>query len=85
MLLWNKKKSRNEVMLVVPSFVDAYTALLRPPHTLPSLWVRLIGVRDLKSVIVDNDNGWNRDHQEPKVSLARGKATLERLVEWFLN
>ena len=70
-------------MLVVPSFVDAYTALLRPPHTLPSFWLRLIGVRDLKSVIVDN--GWNRDRQEPKVSLARGNATLERLVEWFLN
>jgi FMN-dependent NADH-azoreductase len=50
---------------------------------LPSFWLRLIGVRDLKSVIVDN--GWNRDRQEPKVSLARGKATLERLVEWFLN
>ena len=49
-------------MLVVPSFVDAYTALLRPPHTLPSFWLRLIGVRDLKSVIVDN--GWNRDRQE---------------------
>ena len=44
---------------------------------------RLIGVRDLKSVIVDN--GWNRDRQEPKVSLARGKAILERLAEWFLN
>jgi hypothetical protein len=23
--------------------------------------------------------------RKPKVSLARGKATLERLVEWFLN
>jgi FMN-dependent NADH-azoreductase len=46
-------------------------------------WLRLIGVRDLRSVIVDN--AWNRDRQESEVSLAKGKATLERLVEWFLN
>jgi FMN-dependent NADH-azoreductase len=84
MLLSTKQKSRNEVTLVVPSFVDVNI----PPsfdHDTPCLvfGLRLIGVRDLKSVIVDN--GWNRDRQEPKVSLARGKATLERLVEWFLN
>src|SRR6202161_2688170 len=46
-------------------------------------WLRLVGVRDLRSVIVDN--AWNRDRQESEVSLAKGKATLERLVEWFLT
>ena len=54
-------------------------------HQAPYLdfWLRLIGVRDFRSVIVDN--AWNRDRQESEVSLAKGKATLERLVEWFLN
>ena len=54
-------------------------------HQAPYLdfWLRLVGVRDLRSVIVDN--AWNRDRQESEVSLAKGKATLERLVEWFLN
>jgi FMN-dependent NADH-azoreductase len=53
-------------------------------HQAPYLdfWLRLIGVRDLRSVIVDN--AWNRDRQESEVSLAKGKATLERLVQWFL-
>ena len=46
-------------------------------------WLQLVGVRDLRSVIVDN--AWNRDRQESEVSLAKGKATLEQLVEWFLN
>jgi hypothetical protein len=31
------------------------------------------------------DNAWNRDRQESEVSIANGKATLERLVEWFLT
>jgi FMN-dependent NADH-azoreductase len=54
-------------------------------HQAPYLdfWLRLIGVRDLRSVIVDN--AWNRDRQESEVSLAKGRAALERLVEWFLN
>jgi FMN-dependent NADH-azoreductase len=46
-------------------------------------WLQLVGVRDLRSVIVDN--AWNRDRQESEVSLAKGKAALGRLVEWFLN
>jgi FMN-dependent NADH-azoreductase len=46
-------------------------------------WLRLVGVRDLRSVIVDN--AWNRDRQESEASLAKGKATLEQLVEWFLS
>ena len=54
-------------------------------HQAPYLdfWLRLIGVRELRSVIVDN--AWNRDRQESEVSLAKGRATLEQLVEWFLN
>jgi FMN-dependent NADH-azoreductase len=46
-------------------------------------WLQLVGVQDLRSVIVDN--AWNRDRQESEVSLAKGKSTLEGLVEWFLN
>jgi FMN-dependent NADH-azoreductase len=46
-------------------------------------WLRLVGVRDLRSVIVDN--AWNRDRHESEVSLMEGKATLEKLVEWFLD
>ena len=46
-------------------------------------WLQLVGVRGLRSVIVDN--AWNRDRRESEVSLAKGKATLEQLVEWFLN
>src|ERR1700688_2131281 len=46
-------------------------------------WLRLMGVRDLRSVIVDN--AWNQNRQESEVSLAKRKAALERLVEWFLN
>jgi FMN-dependent NADH-azoreductase len=46
-------------------------------------WLQLIGVRNLRSVIVDN--AWNRDHHESEVSLAKGKATLEGLVDWFLT
>ena len=46
-------------------------------------WLRLVGVRDLRSVVVDN--AWNRDRRESEASLAEGKATLERLVEWFID
>ena len=46
-------------------------------------WLRLVGVRDLRSVIVDNP--WNRDRQESEVRLANGKAALKRLVDWFLT
>jgi FMN-dependent NADH-azoreductase len=54
-------------------------------HQAPYLdfWLRFIGVRDLRSVIVDN--AWNRDRHESEVSLAKGKATLQGLVEWFLR
>jgi FMN-dependent NADH-azoreductase len=46
-------------------------------------WLQLVGVRELRSVIVDN--AWNRDRKESEVSLAKGKATLEGFVEWFLD
>jgi len=46
-------------------------------------WLQLVGVRDLRGVIVDN--AWNRDRQESELSLARGKASLEQLVDWFLS
>ena len=46
-------------------------------------WLRLVGVRDLRSVIVDN--AWNRDRQQSEASLAKARATLEQLVEWFLT
>jgi hypothetical protein len=31
------------------------------------------------------DNAWNRDRQESEVNLAKGKATLKQLVNWFLG
>src|SRR5207244_5030806 len=46
-------------------------------------WLQLVGVRDLRTVIVDN--AWNLDRQESEVSLANGTATLGRVVEWFLT
>jgi FMN-dependent NADH-azoreductase len=46
-------------------------------------WLQLVGVRHLRSVIVDN--AWNRDRNESEVSLAEGRATMEGLVEWFFN
>src|ERR1700728_2753301 len=46
-------------------------------------WLQLVGVKELRSVIVDN--AWNRDRQESEVSLAKGKAALEQLVGWFLS
>ena len=46
-------------------------------------WLQLVGVQDLRSVIVDN--AWNHDRQQSEVSLAKGEASLVRLVDWFLN
>ena len=61
---------------IPPSRFDHQTTYL-------DFWLQLVGVRDLRTVIVDN--AWNRDRQESEASLANGKATLERMVEWFLN
>ena len=46
-------------------------------------WLQLVGVQDLRSVVVDN--AWNHDRQQSEVSLAKGEAALVRLVDWFLN
>jgi FMN-dependent NADH-azoreductase len=48
-----------------------------------NFWLRLVGVRDLRSVIVDN--AWDRDRQDSELSLAKDKATLKQLVNWFLT
>ena len=46
-------------------------------------WLRLMGVRALRTVIVDN--AWNHDRQESELSVANGKATVTQMVEWFLE
>jgi FMN-dependent NADH-azoreductase len=46
-------------------------------------WLQLVGVRNLRSVIVDN--AWNRDLQESEVSLGKGKAILKQLAKWVVN
>jgi FMN-dependent NADH-azoreductase len=46
-------------------------------------WLQLVGVRDLRSVIVDN--AWNQDRLQSEVSIAKGKADLELLVDWFVD
>jgi FMN-dependent NADH-azoreductase len=46
-------------------------------------WLQLVGVRDLRTVIVDN--AWNQDRRESELSLSKGKATLGQLAGWFLN
>jgi FMN-dependent NADH-azoreductase len=65
-----------EGTLIPPSRFDHQATYL-------DFWLQLVGVRDLRSVIVDN--AWNRDRQESEASLAKGKATLEQLAEWFLH
>jgi FMN-dependent NADH-azoreductase len=64
-----------EASAIPPSLFD---------HQAPYIdfWLRLIGVQDLRSIIVDN--AWNHDARESKRSLADGKAQLIDLVEWFL-
>jgi FMN-dependent NADH-azoreductase len=46
-------------------------------------WFRLMGVRDIRTVTVDN--AWNQDRQQSELSIANGKATVMQLVEWFLE
>jgi FMN-dependent NADH-azoreductase len=46
-------------------------------------WLQLVGVRDLRTVIVDN--AWNHDRRESELSLARGKGDLGQLREWFVR
>jgi FMN-dependent NADH-azoreductase len=44
-------------------------------------WLQLVGVRDLRSVIVDN--AWNRDHKESEVSLAEAKRPWKGSLSGF--
>ncbi len=44
-------------------------------------WLRMIGVREVLSVIVDN--AWNRDDAESAASVAAGKQSVERIVNGF--
>jgi FMN-dependent NADH-azoreductase len=62
-----------EATPIPPSF-DYQTTYL-------DFWLRQVGVRDLRSVIVDN--AWNHDRQQSEASIENGKAALGQLVEWF--
>ena len=44
-------------------------------------WLRLIGVHEVLSVVVDN--AWNQDHAQSEASLAAGKQSVERMVRGF--
>jgi FMN-dependent NADH-azoreductase len=44
-------------------------------------WLRMIGVREVRSVVVDN--AWNRDDAESASSLAAAKQSVERIVSGF--
>jgi FMN-dependent NADH-azoreductase len=44
-------------------------------------WLRMIGVREVRSVIVDN--AWNQDDAQSAASLAAGKQSVERIVRGF--
>jgi FMN-dependent NADH-azoreductase len=65
-----------EGTLIPPSRFDHQATYL-------DFWLQLVGVRDLRSVIVDN--AWNQDRKQSDASLAKGQADLEELIEWFLD
>jgi hypothetical protein len=44
-------------------------------------WLRLIGVHEVLSVVVDN--AWNQDHAQSAASLAAAKQSVERIVRGF--
>jgi FMN-dependent NADH-azoreductase len=44
-------------------------------------WLRLIGVHEVCSVVVDN--AWNQDRAQSEASLAAGKQSVERIVRGF--
>ena len=44
-------------------------------------WLRLIGVHEVHSVVVDN--AWNQDHAQSEASLAAAKQSVERIVRGF--
>lgn len=57
---------------ILPSFDYQATYL--------DFWLRQVGVRDLRSVFVDN--AWNHDRQQSEASIENGKGALRRLVDW---
>ena len=44
-------------------------------------WLRLVGVREVRSVVVDN--AWNQDHAQSEASLAACKQAVEQIVKGF--
>jgi FMN-dependent NADH-azoreductase len=44
-------------------------------------WLRLIGVHEVLSVVVDN--AWNQDHAQSEASLAASKQSVEQIVKGF--
>ena len=44
-------------------------------------WLRLIGVQEVCSVVVDN--AWNQDHTQSEASLAAAKQSVQRMVGGF--
>jgi FMN-dependent NADH-azoreductase len=44
-------------------------------------WLRMIGVREVRSVVVDN--AWNQDDDQSAASLAAGKQSVEGIVKDF--
>ena len=44
-------------------------------------WLRLIGVHEVHSAVVDN--AWNQDHAQSEASLAASKQSVERIVKGF--
>jgi hypothetical protein len=69
--MWNRQSSSPHAVHV------SWRVLLYRPR------IRSPGVRDLRSVLVDN--AWNRDRQESEASLAKCKATLEKMLSGFIT
>jgi FMN-dependent NADH-azoreductase len=80
-------------LLSIPKALVVYTrgsacrekTPIRPSfdHQAPYIdfWLRMIGVREVRSVIVDN--AWNQDDAQSAASLAAGKQSVERIVRGF--
>ena len=73
--------------LVVYTRGSAYREDTPIPHSFDhqapyiDFWLRMVGVREVRSVVVDN--AWNRDDADSASSLAAAKQSLERIVEGF--
>ena len=69
-----------------PSSHPFFHRIAAGPHTdrlgvYIDFWLRLIGVHEVRSVVVDN--AWNQDHAQSEASLAAGKQSVERIVRGF--